>query len=656
MLYKNKKNNRIQDYQQINYVKNILEIAAVKCQQAGMHDPTIYHATAQRIADTNSLNDPSKPRITFDTKQQKIKGQQEPVLELTATISDRTSTSYFLVKDSAAPGSKPTSEQLIYLRPDVVSARIQASLGLTSAAGATNSTNTQSVSHAIPVNRTMASPTPSKAQILAQSMEQPAPTPLQTPTPPQPVASNPLADKLAALANPVFSSHATSTQANAKPMVNSQKVSKQDSLNSSDIKSNHLPPPPPDQVRAINKTTKTMQTIGKVNTSLGQALKDMAEGEINPVQLYGYALEAMGNFINGIPAGIHEARLKQIASKIDEIEQERTVVDRLMKETGDTVLQWEKNELSSSKNQSPTPASGVFPTLLNTNKVAPVASQIELEKAPQPKVQADKPAQTKEKIPEQLTAIDKLLQANLPIEDKLDAIEKTLDEMLKELTAMRVSLEATQAAVQAEIEAAKTPAVNAEGRIVESQAKTEVEVVANTPKSQVPFRTEIDTDLVAEAKTQTEAAKEVEVPQVEVDSTAESGYRQAPPLQGGEPVTPNVEINISEELAEAISSYQGDITKLNKHLKPSNLKITLSEDGSTLAIKEIQNNLASTVFTAQCKEDGWSIDSRINDSVKLDILTSFYKAEELTKSDLEANIQRQTDRASAIEQPSLELI
>ena len=652
MIYNNKKNNRIQDYQQINYVKNILETAAVKCQQAGMHDPTVYHATAQRIADTNSLNDPNKPRITFNTKQQKIKDRQEPVLELTATIGEETSTSYFLVKDSAAPGSKPSPEQLTYLRPDVVSARIQASFGLTPPLGATNPTKTQSVSHPTSIDLTLA--TPSKAQILAQSMGQPALTPLPTQTPPQPVASNPLADRLAALTNPVFSfPSVTSNQSNGKPLVNSQAVFAKDSLDKSDTKSNHLPPPPPsNQARVINKTTKTMQAIGKVNTSLGQALKDMAEGEINPVQLYGYALEAMGNFINGIPAGIHEARLKQIASKINEIEQERTAVDRLMKETGDTVLQWEQNELTPSKSQSQTPASGVFPTSLNKNKVAPqVESSVpclskagladdrlsRLEKATQPKVQADKPTQTTGKIPEQLTAIDKLLQANLPIEDKLDAIEKTLDEMLKELTAMRVSLEATQAAVQAEIEATKASAVDAEGKVVESQVKTEVEVVANEPESQVSFRTEINTDIVAEAKTQTEAAKEVEIPQIEVDST------------------PDVEINISEELAEAIFSYQGDMTKLNKHLKPSNLKITRSEDGSTLAIKELQNNLASTVFTAQSGEEGWSIDSRINDSVKLDILTSFYEAEELAKSDLEADTQRQTPQVSATEQPSLEL-
>ena len=176
MIYKNKKNNRIQDYQQINYVKNILETAAVKCQQAGMHDPTVYHATAQRIADTNSLNDPNKPRITFNTKQQKIKDRQEPVLELTATIGEETSTSYFLVKDSAAPGLKPSPEQLTYLRPDLVSARIQASLGLTPPLGATNPTKTQSVSHPTSVESTLA--TPSKAQILAQSMGQPAPTQL----------------------------------------------------------------------------------------------------------------------------------------------------------------------------------------------------------------------------------------------------------------------------------------------------------------------------------------------------------------------------------------------------------------------------------------------------------------------------------------------
>jgi hypothetical protein len=127
---KNRKNNRIQDLNQITYVKSILETAVNHCQQSQMYVPEVYQATAQRIADLNSLNDPTKPRITFNTKQQAVRGQDSPITELTATIGDKTSSSYFLLKDSLPVGTQPSQEQLTYLRPDVVSARIAASLGI----------------------------------------------------------------------------------------------------------------------------------------------------------------------------------------------------------------------------------------------------------------------------------------------------------------------------------------------------------------------------------------------------------------------------------------------------------------------------------------------------------------------------------------------
>ena len=127
---KNRQNNRIQDLNQIAYVKSILETAVNHCQQSQMSAPEVYQATAQRIADLNSLNDPTKPRITFNTKQQALRGQDSPITELTATIGDKTSTSYFLLKDSLPVGTQPSQEQLTYLRPDVVSARIAASLGI----------------------------------------------------------------------------------------------------------------------------------------------------------------------------------------------------------------------------------------------------------------------------------------------------------------------------------------------------------------------------------------------------------------------------------------------------------------------------------------------------------------------------------------------
>ena len=130
MVYAKRQNNRIQDPNQINYVKSILEASAQQCQQGGMYTPEIYIATAQRIADTYSLQDSNYPRVTFNAKEQKLKGQQNPVPELTASIGDRTSTSYFLIKDSLPQGTKASPEQLTHLRPDIVSARIATNLGI----------------------------------------------------------------------------------------------------------------------------------------------------------------------------------------------------------------------------------------------------------------------------------------------------------------------------------------------------------------------------------------------------------------------------------------------------------------------------------------------------------------------------------------------
>ncbi|MEO1670425.1 MAG: hypothetical protein AAFR77_06485 [Cyanobacteria bacterium J06631_2] len=47
MVYTKRHNNRIQDPNQINYVKSILEASAQQCQQGGMYTPEIYIATAR---------------------------------------------------------------------------------------------------------------------------------------------------------------------------------------------------------------------------------------------------------------------------------------------------------------------------------------------------------------------------------------------------------------------------------------------------------------------------------------------------------------------------------------------------------------------------------------------------------------------------------
>ncbi|MEO1801619.1 MAG: hypothetical protein AAFR62_14545, partial [Cyanobacteria bacterium J06629_2] len=200
MVY-TKKNNRIQDPNQINYVKSILEASVQQCQQGGMYTPEIYIATAQRIADTHSFQDSNYPRISFNSKQQRLKGQENPVSELTASIGDRTSTSYFLIKDSLPQGTKASPEQLTHLRPDIVSARIATNLGIVQPPPITTSATippinlgvpstapvqpvtmpTQVTPGAIPTSHV---PPVSKAQAMAQTVPPATPQPQPTTTAP----------------------------------------------------------------------------------------------------------------------------------------------------------------------------------------------------------------------------------------------------------------------------------------------------------------------------------------------------------------------------------------------------------------------------------------------------------------------------------------
>ncbi|MGL4881064.1 MAG: hypothetical protein ACRC8K_08355, partial [Waterburya sp.] len=386
--------------------------------------------------------------------------------------------------------------------------------------------------------------------------------------------------------------------------------------------------PTPNPVPATTKKVNmaALNTVGNFKVALGQALKDMSKGQINPVQLYGDLMLIMGNFINGIPKGVHEARLQSIASKMNQAEREKTAINRLVNQTGEKIMDWSLAENSVLESQ-PQPV----PAEIKTNVTVPAPQS-------QPESEVREPLFTQTATPEP-TAIDKLLKSNLPIEQKLDALEQTLDKILEELIDMRKALEATQALVQADIESVANPNnVPTEGTIIETEVETEVVVMANQLGAEVPVRTEIDTEMVAEVKTATEAAKDVEVPEVEVDST------------------PEEDLNIAQELAETISSYQGDINKLNKYLKLDKLQIDISEDGSTLMVKELEGSVASTVFTAEANGEGWNIDSRINDSVQLDVLSSFVQAEQAALADQEPEIKPQPSPVKTQEEPCLELV
>lgn len=217
MAYTKKPNNRIQDPNQINYVKSILEASAQQCQNDGMYSPEVYQATAQRMADTYSAQSSSYPRITFGNKEQQLKDQSS-VQELTATIGDKTSTSYFLVKDSQTQGTKASQEQLIYYRPDVVSNRIATSLGIViqplvaatpsippipivASIGQGMAAPGLGIPNPIPINSVQPAafqPGMSKVEILAQQMAQANQTSV-APVAPVQTAPNPDLDTFAAM-------------------------------------------------------------------------------------------------------------------------------------------------------------------------------------------------------------------------------------------------------------------------------------------------------------------------------------------------------------------------------------------------------------------------------------------------------------------------
>ena len=643
MVY-TKKNNRIQDPNQINYVKSILEASVQQCQQGGMYAPEIYIATAQRIADTYSLQDSNYPRVTFNSKEQKLKGQQNPVSELTASIGDRTSTSYFLIKDSLPPVKKATPEQLTYLRPDIVSARIAANLGIVQPPPVTTSATippidrivpstvpvqtgtvlSQAMPGAIPISHAQ---TMSKAQAIAQTI---AP---ENPQSQNPIPINSAVAGLAALVKPSQANTQNSStfiEENNFALNNSSNAPIAEQIPNANVTAPPISPVPkpnpmhnPRIAKAIKATNQNLQTASNLNQNIGKALKDMAKGEVNPIQLYGDTLNIIGSFINGIPAGIQEARLKSIAQQMKLIEEKKRAIDLKMDRVEDDFL--------ASEHKPPVTNTDVF------NTSVPNLETKFKDTVPAP-TSPTTPAPSKPEPTD--TAIDKLLKSNASLDEKLDAIEKTLDKMLEELIKIEKNLEAIQASLesnspeQTDLSSTLTPQPSPEDMVIETEAKTEVEVVANDYMAEVPVRTEIETDIVAEARTETKAAEEVEVPETKVDSAPD--------------------YDIDREMVDLISSYEGDLDQLNHRLKAHKLQINLSEDRQRLSVSEIDNGVAFSVFEAQTDSEGWKVTSEINDSTKLDFLERFVEAE----AEVLANAAKQPESTpkpeqAAKEEPSL---
>ncbi|NJO98602.1 MAG: hypothetical protein HC764_23525 [Pleurocapsa sp. CRU_1_2] len=175
--------------------------------------------------------------------------------------------------------------------------------------------------------------------------------------------------------------------------------------------------------KGIKTINQNLQAAGNLNQSIGKALKDMAKGEINPIQLYGDTLNIIGSFINGIPAGIQEARLKSIIQQMKLVEEKKRAIDLKMERVGDDFI--------TSENKSPRSNTDIFNQAVS--KPEPELKTSAAPPSPPPPTPSKPEPQTQSQPKPADTAIDKLLKSNASLDDKLDAIEKTLDKMLEEL-------------------------------------------------------------------------------------------------------------------------------------------------------------------------------------------------------------------------------
>ena len=190
--------------------------------------------------------------------------------------------------------------------------------------------------------------------------------------------------------------------------------------------------------------------------------------------------------------------------------------------------------------------------------------------------------------------------------------------------------------------------------VTETEAKTEVEVVANDPLAEVATKTEIDTEIVAEIKTQTEADRDVEVPEVVVDYTPDEDlYLDSDNEYSNEELLEEID----QTMANILSNYEGDPDKINRYFKQDGLRLTLTEAKDAIFVEEINDaGTRSPVFRAEANGEGWDINSEVNDTKKLKILESFIKAEEKVKSEPKIEPERQpAAKIPTVEKPCLSM-
>jgi hypothetical protein len=327
--------------------------------------------------------------------------------------------------------------------------------------------------------------------------------------------------------------------------------------------------------------------------------------------------------MNGIPKGIHEARLHKIGEQMKLIQEKRIALDGKMDLVGDNLM---SSQVSPNTIADATPFS--TPKSQNTAQTHTVPTSVNAPVAPAP-TSAEPAADPMTKT------IDDLLKSNVSIDDKLTAIKKTLDKILEQLIQIEKNLEAIQASLWTSHGLEETSSrVSSEvhkpqqDMVLETEVETQVNDVINNPDAEVPVITEINTEITAEAKTQIQAQADVEVPQFTIDATPDEK-----------------DSDIAPELVNMISEYEGDLDSLNQHLIKNNLVVTVTADGESIMVSEVNGAIVSPILTADANGEGWNIDRSINDTKTLELMENFVEAEELAQNSFEQVDEQQEAKA-----------
>lgn len=657
---------RISEPSKIAYVKGVLELAQNKCLEQKLHTPDMYVAMAQQVADSYSSADSRYPKITFDKKSQRVRGQDEPVTELTATIGNETSTSYFLVRDSLPKGQKASQEELTILRPDIVSQKLATQLGIATPPPAQTSQsvpplselNNSAATAAVPplselnnapAAATAASKAAQAAGITGAGIPDPVEIANRAPATTQAQAAPGLAG-FANLANgttpPVQTAPTLETAPDEEVNENSNPYA-----TAAPPKTAPAPETAPTQdkepqqgsvkpsskrERESDKITsrqanEKMKGNSKTSKSIGKMLKDMGNGEINPLELYGETFQIIGSFLEGVPEGVNKARADLIAKQAVEIEQKRAVLKQRMDRMGESFLAAEDENDSYSE-----AASTQANQTSQTNPPQTNPPQTETKTAPAP-VQTSVDAPIEPPKDPVYQPIEKLLESGVSVEEKLDAIEESLNKILEELKAIEQRLDAIALAQQMESQssqaetapALETAPAPTPGMVLETEVTTEVEQMV-APKADVPVTVVVDTDIVTESKTVPEADREVETPEVELDVI--------PDEEG--------ELDLNAFVVDTVVSCDLDLELLNQSLKEKNLELNFSQDRDSFAITERSNGVPSVVFDATNTATGWSVSTELSQSKQEHLLDNLIDA-----IDSALELEQQRDTAQPEPQP-----